>query len=191
MERVAEPDPGSTCPEGLAVLLDRVREGQPDAMERLLTVYLHYIHRVALRLTGDEASADDVAQDVCLKLLSAAQSFRFESEFTTWIYRIALNVVRDRNRAERPFVPMTGSVQRSLQCDAPQQRRLERAEAAARVRHALAAIPAKLRDALVLRYLSERSYEEIAAILHVPAGTVASRLSRAQELLRRMRGKDS
>lgn len=159
-----------------ASLVDACSRGDRDAFGQLFEVCRDRVYALALRLTNDPTDAADVTQDVFLKLLTRMPQFRRDARFSTWLHRIVVNTFLDRRRAVRRLVPLAGP---DTAGGAELEREARRAETARLVEGGLAALDPKLRVPLVLRFVAGLSYDEIGAVLRLPPGTVASRLSRA------------
>jgi RNA polymerase sigma factor (sigma-70 family) len=147
------------------------------------------VFRVLARLTGQRQGLEDLAQEVFLRLFRALPQFRGDAHVTTFVYRIVINVVNDefRRRAkERLGVSLEDRELRSPLADP--ERALERGQLQKAVDDALLRLSAPDRAILTLHYQEERSYEEIAAILNLPMGTVKTHLYRARQRLKDMMG---
>ncbi len=142
---------------------------------------------LALRLTGNESDAWDLTQDAMTKALKALPRFRGESSMRSWVYRIVVNTWKD-NGASRP-VQFRSRLQPLENVSMPGKDRLpedilESDEFKERFASALASLEEEERHVLVLRELDGLTYREISESLHIPIGTVKSRLSRARHALR-------
>ena len=172
-------------------LVRRAQAGYLDAFEELVLRHRARAYRVALRLLGQPADAEDVAQDSLVQAWHALPGFRAEASFASWLYRIVINRSRDCARRARPLpVDVSGpdpSPAAGLAPDAAQL--VETAERDAALRAAVAALPFELRAPLVLREFERCSYAEIGEVLGLSGPTVRGRLARARaELLEQMRG---
>jgi RNA polymerase sigma-70 factor (ECF subfamily) len=172
-EHPAEPAPA---------LLEACARGDRVAFGALYEATRDRVYCLALRLSGDSAEAADLTQEVFLKLLTRVAQFRGGARFTTWLHRIVVNMFLDRRRTARPLVPLA-AVSAAGPCAT--ERNASQAETARLLAAGIAGLEPTLRVPLVLRFVSGLSYEEIAAVLEVPMGTVASRLSRALRALAR------
>lgn len=153
---------------------------------------------LAYRVLGDVGLADDVVQEVFLRLYRDGAAFQERAQFTSWLYRVVLNRAIDvRRRETRHRADRTGRAGRGAidgdegsPLDGVAARggepleELDVADRARAVRVAIDALSPKLAEVVVLRYPQDLSYEEIGEILGVPPGTVKSRLNRAHEALR-------
>jgi RNA polymerase sigma-70 factor (ECF subfamily) len=166
-------------------LLDACRRGERDAFRALFEAYRDRVYSVALRFSGDEAAAMDIAQDAFLKLYASLQDFRGDSAFQTWIYRLVVNSCFDYKRRTRRLVPLADGFVATLRASADSLAELLRAEVHTSVRSAVSRLSPALRMVIVLRYTEGLSYDEIAAVLGCSMGTVASRLNRAHKALER------
>jgi RNA polymerase sigma-70 factor (ECF subfamily) len=175
----------STGPEP-AGLLDACRGGDPEAFAQLFSRHYDAVYALAASFTGDAALADDIAQQVFLKLLGRADRLPRDGDFTPWLYRVVANACVDNHRRVRRFVALEEVQGGPSFIAAPRQEEdLARRQLAVELRNALAALRPRLRLPLLLRYVSGLGYEEISRVLEIPVGTVASRLRRAQQRLRR------
>jgi RNA polymerase sigma-70 factor (ECF subfamily) len=173
-------------------LVEACRAGDTQAFGVLVRRYQDRLFPTVLRLTGRTEDAYDLLQEAFLRAYQKLGHFQGQSSFYTWIYRIAVNMALS-GRRKRRLVVDPQSVQRldpadpSLQSDPTL--RLERAERDAQVLKALNGLAADHRAVLVLKDMDGLRYEEIAAVLGIPIGTVRSRLHRARgELRDRLRG---
>ncbi len=151
---------------------------------------------LAYRVLGDPGLADDVVQEVFLRLYRDGAAFEQRAQFTSWLYRVVLNRAIDvrrhetRHRADRsarsgaPGLANEDPIDAAPERGPDAQHTLELAERAEAVRVAIDSLSPKLAEVVVLRYPQDLSYEEIGEILGVPPGTVKSRLNRAHEALR-------
>jgi RNA polymerase sigma-70 factor (ECF subfamily) len=167
-------------------LIEGCRRGDPEAFRALFEKYKDLVYSVALRYSGDPAVAQDIAQDTFLKLFSALGSFRGDSNFEAWLYRMVVNSCFDRKRKTRRLTPLLDGILDALRT--PEVSVLDevlRSEMSTYVRSVVDGLPANQKMVVVLRYTQGLSYEEIAGILGCSTGTVASRLNRAHKLLER------
>jgi len=171
----------SAPPRPQAELLSACARGDPAAFRDLFLCYQHRVYSIALHYTGDAAAGMDIAQDVFVKLFSSIAQFRGQSSFETWLFRLVANCCHDRHRKFRRLVPLEEDRLPEPADHATEQAR--RSEMTRQVQHSVAELPEDLRMTVLLRYTEGLSYEEIAAILACPAGTIASRLNRAHRLL--------
>jgi RNA polymerase sigma-70 factor (ECF subfamily) len=155
------------------------------------------VYNLALRLTGNRADAEDLAQDALLRAVRALPGFRGDSLASTWVYRITVNAWKNRVRAEKRrkfwstmtlgLVSATDGEEtvRDVKADEPPlDATLEKTERASAVQKALLELEEDDRAIVLLRELEEKSYEEIGAALDLPQGTVKSRLFRARAKLK-------
>ena len=166
-------------------LIEGCRRGEPDAFRTLFETYQDRIYSVALRFSGDEALAMDIAQDTFLKLFSRMAEFRGESTFGTWVYRLVVNSCLDHKRRSWRLIPMAAGVAAMLRAPGDALHGLLHAEMRGRVQCAVGKLPAEQRIVVVLRYTEGLAYQEIAGVLGCSMGTVASRLNRAHKTLER------
>lgn len=164
------------------------RRGDPEAFDALFEKTKDHVYTLALYFCGDEAAAADVTQEVFVKLLDRVGQFREDAELSTWLYRVVLNTFLDHRRGWRPWISLRDSAEKAdppqeLVLEAPQEDAVARAESALHVRRAVAALKPRWRLPVVLRYGAGLSYEEIAEVLEISPGTVASRLNRAHARL--------
>lgn len=165
-------------------IVQRARRGDAAAFEQLVTAYRDRVYRLALRLCGSEADADEAAQDAFLAAWRGLPNFRGESRFSTWLYQLATHAAIDLLRREkRHAAGDIDEVDTPDSAPSPQQQ-AERNEQRQAVRDAVLQLPPEQRQVVVLRFMEELSYEEIGAALHLPVGTVKSRLNRAKAALR-------
>jgi RNA polymerase sigma-70 factor (ECF subfamily) len=164
-------------------LLDACRRGDRDAFRALFESYRNKVYSVALRFSGDETAAMDIAQETFLKLFSRIRDFRGDSAFETWVYRMVVNSCLDHRRRERRLIPLADGFLRGLRAPADSLGEMLRSERDREVRSAVDRLSPELRIAVVLRYTEGLSYEEIAAVLGCSPGTVGSRLNRALKKL--------
>jgi RNA polymerase sigma-70 factor (ECF subfamily) len=171
-------------------VIEACKLGDRDAFRQLFERHKDRVYSVALYFFGgDEATAGDVTQQVFLKLFTRINQFQGESEFTTWLYRLTTNACVDEQRKRRRFLQFGEGVEvKEPRVTFTNEDRLVSAEVAESVKRAVAALKPKLRVVMLLKYFEEMSYEEIAAILGLSKGTVASRLNRGHKILARKLG---
>ena len=167
---------------GEDLLIARSRGGDSGAFDLLVEKYQDRVYTLAYRITGHHADAQDAAQDAFVKAYLALGAFRGDASFSTWLHRIAVNAAYDAVRRRPPAAPDPVEARR-MPAD-PLADRAERVEARERIHRAIARLPLEQRAVVVLRDVQGWSYEEIAAIVAVPIGTVRSRLARGREALR-------
>ena len=168
-------------------LVQRSQEGDRSAFNQLVLKYRNRVMGIATRMLGDRVEAEDLAQDVFVKVYHGLQGFQGESLFSTWLYRITANSClnhRKRRRREfqiteamndpEPIPPDGASSPHAL---------LERKELKVVLEKAIGALPQEQRVVLILRDIEGLSYEEIADSLRLELGTVRSRLHRARMLV--------
>lgn len=176
-------------------LLESLREGSERAYEELLVRFQQPAYALAFRLLGKETEACDVVQEVFLKVFRNIGSFRGQSSLKTWIYRITVNEAHNarrwffRHRGKEVDLDTEPEDNRNWKDSIPDRGRSPFEEAVDHERHAmieaaLTRISPAFREAVVLRDITDLSYEEIAAVLDVSLGTVKSRILRGREALR-------
>ena len=174
-------------------LIARIIAGDRQAFEPLVLENQGRVYSMALRMMGNEADAADAAQEAFIKAYSALESFRGESRFSSWLYKLTGNVCIDLLRSRRrgqvvSLQDLSMEEEENQEYQIPDDRfrpetELERRELRRAVGAALAQLPEDYRQILTLRELGGLSYEELAARLHLESGTVKSRLSRARRRL--------
>jgi RNA polymerase sigma-70 factor (ECF subfamily) len=167
-------------------LIEACQRGEPEAFRALFERHKNKVYSIALRYSGDAAVAQDIAQETFLKLFVGIGSFRGESSFGSWLYRLAVNSCFDQKRKIRRLMPLLDEALAMLQApDSSALDEMVRAELSGHLRTVLASLSDQQRMLLVLRYTQALSYEEIAEILGASKGTIASRLNRIHRMLER------
>lgn len=167
-------------------LIEGCQRGESDAFRALFERHKDKVFSIALRYSGDAAVAEDIAQETFLKLFVGLKTFRGESDFGSWLYRVVVNSCLDRKRKTRRLMPLLDEALSMLQ--APGASVLEEiscAELRGQLQSVLADLSGERRMLVVLRYTQGLSYDEIGRILGIPGGTVASRLNRIHRVLER------
>lgn len=163
-------------------LIKNFIDGDEDAFTKLVLKYKEKVRNLVFLTLGDAENVDDISQDVFINVFHKIKDFRFESKFTTWLYRITVNKCRDYLRKKRVrsiFVPIKDTTtEPSIKghSDSPDLPGL--------VRKGISKLPEKLRVPLILRDIEGLSYKEIADQLECEVGTVKSRIFRARESLK-------
>jgi len=166
-------------------LLARLRAGDPRAFEELVIGYQHRVFGVALRMLGNRAEAEEIAQEVFLRAHRAVADFRGEARLGTWLYGIASRLCLNRLASPDRRMARGDALLADVTATTPDAAaELERAELDAALRTAIAELPEERRLVLVLRDVEGLSYEQIAEALAVDPGTVRSRLHRARMQLK-------
>jgi len=164
------------------VLIKKFIDGEQPAFTTLVIKHKDKVRNLVFLTLGDSEFVDDISQDVFISVFHKLKDFRFQSKFTTWLYRITVNKCRDYLRKKRVrsiFVPIKDSTHepstrmRSESIDIPQL-----------VRKSIDKLPDKLKVPLVMRDIDGLSYKEIADNLECEVGTVKSRIFRARESLK-------
>ncbi|HEV8674313.1 MAG TPA: sigma-70 family RNA polymerase sigma factor [Methylomirabilota bacterium] len=163
-------------------LVDRVRAGEPRAFEVLVRTYQHRVFGVAARMLGNTAEAEEVAQEVFLRVHRAIGEFRGEAKLSTWLYTITSRLCLGRLGGRERRVARDGEevLTRLASGEADPAAALERSELEVALHRAIGELPEDRRVVVILRDLEGLAYEEIAAALELPVGTVRSRLHRAR-----------
>ena len=160
-------------------LIRRAKEGEEAAIEALYRRHAGRVYTVVRRITGDDAQADDVAQEAWLQVVRALPSFRSESLFSTWLHRIAVNCALYRRRRERRK-EQEAELPAALADDRPRDEPLLRL----RLQRAMDRLPEGMRRVLVLHDVEGYTHEEIGAMLGVAPGTCKSQLFKARAKMR-------
>jgi RNA polymerase sigma-70 factor, ECF subfamily len=173
-------------------LVSRVQQGDKSAYDILVIRYQHKIIQLVNRYVKDYSEAQDVAQEAFIKAYRALGSFRGDSAFYTWLYRIAINTAKNylvsrsrRNSDYQIDVQDAEAIENAPQLqglDTP-ERELLSEEIIKTIHSAIEHLPEEMRVAIMLREFEGMSYEEIAEAMDCPVGTVRSRIFRAREAI--------
>jgi RNA polymerase sigma-70 factor (ECF subfamily) len=174
-------------------LIERLKRRDEAAFNRFVLRYQERVFRMLLRMLGDRAEAEDLAQEVFISIFKAIEGFRGDSQLSTWVYRVAANHCRNRIKyLQRRRRQVTdgyddqsdeGGVQVQERPNPP-DRLLEARQTEHVLQAGLLSLDEEQRELIVLREVEHLSYEEIMAITGLPEGTVKSRLHRARTGLR-------
>lgn len=173
-------------------LVERVQKGDKHAFDLLVKKYQHKIIALISRYVQDHSEQQDVAQEAFIKAYRALGSFRAESAFYTWMYRIAINTAKNHLvfKGRRP--PSTDVEMEDAENfgfdghitdNTSPEANLMRDELESKIFATISKLPDDLRDAITLREMEGLSYEEIAEVMQCPVGTVRSRIFRAREAI--------
>ena len=174
-------------------LVERAQRGDKRAFELLVLKYQRKLGRLLSRFVRDAAEVEDVTQEAFIKAYRALPSFRGDSAFYTWLYRIGINTAKNYLVALGRRAPTTTGfdneeaegfedAEQLRDANTPESE-LEGKEIAGAVNKAMDALPEDLRTAITLREIEGLSYEEIAEVMNCPIGTVRSRIFRAREAI--------
>lgn len=172
-----------------AELIERCLRRDNSAWEQIVARYKRRVFHVSYKFTGRMADAEDLTQEIFLKVFKSLEKFNRDADFSTWLSSVARNYCIDRYRARRREREVV--VEDLLAFDlAPASsgnphRVLEESDRRTFVREGINELPEKLRDAVRLRDLRGLSYQEMVTVLGVPEGTVKSRINRGREELAR------
>lgn len=167
------------------LLISRARTGDREAFGALVEQYRDNVYRLAYRMCGNEYDADEAAQEAFVAAWRALPNFRGDAKFSTWLYRLTTNAAIDVMRREKRHQTAGDGEMMEVadNTDSPQET-VERTEQQETVQKALATLSDEYREVLLLRYMEELDYAEIAEVLKLPSGTVKSRINRAKAALK-------
>lgn len=171
-------------------LILRCQKGDADAMEQLVRRYQDWVYNIAYGMLGNPEDASDLTQNVFLTVWEKIEGFRFRSRFSTWLYRMVVNLaINEKNRQKvRQTVPLEmHEAQAFLRIDTmTPEKAILRAEQQDILHTALARIRENYREILILREMQDLSYAEIAEVLGCSIGRVRSRLYKARKALEKI-----
>ena len=184
---MAEPSPA---------LVQRAQAGDRDALSALVQSQQTYVYSIAMSLMHNPADAADMTQEAFIRLLRSIHTYRAETKFTTWLYRLVTNICLDGlRRRGRPVDSLDDASGAGDDAPTPGERladtdrwtqpdqSVELRESATAVRAALATLPPAQRLALTLHYFDDQRYEDIAEVMGLPLNTVKSHIRRGKERL--------
>jgi RNA polymerase sigma-70 factor (ECF subfamily) len=173
-------------------LVELVQRGDRAAFNLLVLKYQHKVMKLVTRYVRDQTEAEDIAQEAFIKAYRALPTFRGDSAFYTWLYRIAINTAKNSLVSKRRRLvdynldlqdPEDYASQVLLKDTETPEGLLLTDEIRQTVQEAMESLPDDLREAITLRELEGLSYEEIAEVMSCPVGTVRSRIFRAREAI--------
>ncbi|OYD07636.1 RNA polymerase subunit sigma [Paludifilum halophilum] len=160
----------------------RAQEGDRKALIRLLRKVEAPVYRTAYYILGDEQDAKDASQDALLRIYRRFSTFRGDSKVETWAQRIAIRAAIDLTRKRTRTLPLAEEAGAKL--DRGLGSSVERSGIASDIRQAIRRLPESQRTAVILRYLQDYTYDEIAEAMDLPLNTVKSHLFRGRKKLR-------
>ena len=174
-------------------LVERAQRGDKQAFELLVSKYQRKLARLLSRFIRDATEVEDVTQEAFIKAYRALPTFRGDSAFYTWLYRIGINTAKNYLVAMGRRAPTTTEIdseeaegfedgEQLRDLNTPENQMMSR-QVAETVNQTLEALPEELRSAITLREIEGLSYEDIANIMNCPIGTVRSRIFRAREAI--------
>ncbi len=171
-------------------LVTKIKNGDQNALKQLFEQYQHLVYNICYRMTGNQEEAEDITQDVFIKIFHAIGKFRGEAKFSSWIYRIAVNTClkRERRKKLESWISLEFLFQEKeqFQPESPEEspdQQIEIAEKEQIVQKAIQSIPERQKTALILFRYENLSYEEIAAIMKISLSAVEALLHRAKDNL--------
>jgi len=179
----------------LADLIRRAQQRRPEAYDELIDAYSPRLYGYFYRLTRSRHDAEDLLQEVFVRLVRTIGDYQHDGRFDAWLFRIAANLVRDRFRRVRTSRQMPGATDeqgRDLLADVPDEAtdspaaRLERHEQIDRLQQAISQLPEVEREVILLRHFSQLPFREIADIMDTPLGTALARAHRGLARLREL-----
>ena len=186
------PEPGN-APDAIDVVIQRCLAGDQDAWAQIVRQHWRKVFNIAYKFTGKHDEAEDLTQDVFLKIFKSLDTFDRRANFQTWLVSVSRNLCIDHYRSvrkERETIDRdvdAGQLTPASTTASPMAV-LEQADRVSLLKKALEQLPPTLRSAVLLRDIQELSYQEIADRLHLPEGTVKSRINRGRtELARQIR----
>lgn len=182
------------------LLVKKAQKGDGKAFEALMDEYFKKIYNIAFRMTNNADDAADITQEIMIKLFKNIASFKGDSKFSTWVYRVATNTCLDelkkiRRNSHTSINAEYDTGEGEMTFDMPDtqptpEQYIEKKELSGMVAKAIEKLSAEHRAAIVLRDIRGFSYEEIAAVFKCSVGTVKSRISRARGQLKNILEKD-
>lgn len=173
-------------------LVERVQRGDKHAFDLLVIKYQRRLARLLSQFVRDSTEVEDIAQETFIKAYRALPSFRGDSAFYTWLYRIGINTAKNflMSRGRKALTSINGfdnedaenfeGADHLREMNTPESELMGK-QVAQTVRQSLDSLPEELRTAIILREIEGLSYEEIAGVMECPIGTVRSRIFRARE----------
>jgi len=183
-------NPSAAAPPEIDPLIERCLKGDQRAWDDIVRLYWRKVFNVAYKFVGRQDEAEDLTQDIFLKLFKSLKTFDRRANFSTWLISVSRNLCIDHYRSMRREHDVVThdvdvvSLARPSALDSPQAA-LEQRDRVALLRAALDKLAPSLRTAVMLRDIQELSYQEIAEKLGVPEGTVKSRINRGRTELSR------
>lgn len=175
------------------LLLRQIIAGDSDAFAQLVEAYQKPVYSLCLRMVSNPTDAEDLAQEAFVKAWRGLQSYKFESSFSTWLYRLTGNVCIDflRKQKRKTVISLTASEEDTPELDIPDPEPLPEEQVLHKEKQqAVSAAMEQLQESerlvLTLRVVEELSYEQIAEVMDIKVGTVKSRIARARERLRKI-----
>jgi len=168
--------------------------GNTEVFSQLIDSYKNMVYNLAYQMSNNHHEAEDISQEAFLRAFQSLAHFNPSYKFSTWLYQITLNIIRDRfKKKELNYVSLDTPVETDDSEFYPQpadftndpEQIIAQQEDVQAIQKAILLLPLKYREIIVLRHLQDLSYIEISNILKLPAGTVKVRLYRARELLRK------
>ena len=167
-------------------ILERASAGNMDAFEQVYRATSNFVYNVALRITRNSANAEEVTQDVFMKIYRNLKGFGFRSTFKTWVYRItvntAINHYRKSNKEEKGRVDYDNIIE-SLPDNRLAREGISQKDNQSQLNALLDKLSPEHKACLILREIEGLSYQEMAGALSIPVNTVRSRLKRARQAL--------
>jgi RNA polymerase sigma-70 factor (ECF subfamily) len=167
-------------------LVERCRRGEEAAFQELVDQYKDLVFAVIARTVQDRARAEDLAQDVFLRVHRGLPYFRGEARLSTWLYRIAANVCTEARSRQAPQISLDDERTSERVRPVAADRHASDLELSDRLEKAIARLPANQRLMIAAHYLKGVRYEDLAEALQLPLGTVKTQLYRAKQQLRRL-----
>jgi len=176
------------------LLIEQCLKGQQNSFSELIDKYKNLVFNIAYRMTNNLDDAEDISQEVFIRVYKSLYNFNPNYKFSTWLYQVTLNFCRDRFRKGKiPSVSLDAPLNKDGQKDFsslisdsendPEEIFIE-AEQTNFINDLIASLPLKYREVIILRHLRDLSYEEMSKILDISLASVKTRLFRARELLR-------
>jgi len=167
-------------------LVERCRRGEEAAFQELVDQYKDLVFAVIARTVQDRARAEDLAQDVFLRVHRGLPYFRGEARLSTWLYRIAANVCTEARSRQAPQISLDDERTSERVRPVAADRHASDLELSDRLEKAIARLPANQRLMIAAHYLKGVRYEDLAEALRLPLGNVKTQLYRAKQQLRRL-----
>jgi len=189
----------AASPDAIETVIQRCLNGDQSAWDLIVRQYWRKVFNVAYKFVGRHDEAEDLAQDIFLKVFKSLDTFDRRANFQTWLISVSRNLCIDHYRSvrkERETInrDVNASELSPASPDEGPVAAMEQQDRVVLLRQALAALPESLRTAVLMRDIQERSYQEIAETLRLPEGTVKSRINRGRTELarqiRKLRGDD-